>query len=64
MVKRYMNEVAGRPVDPMVRRSPYADYQSGAALGLAGELGRSPREIAATVGMVSSMRSTQMRFGR
>ncbi|XVU27099.1 arginine--tRNA ligase [Actinoplanes sp. CA-054009] len=38
--------VAGRPVDPLVRASQHADFQSGAALGLAKELGRSPKDIA------------------
>ncbi|BCY06350.1 arginine--tRNA ligase [Actinoplanes sp. L3-i22] len=41
--------VAGRPVDPAVRSSPHADFQSGVALALARELGRPPREIAADV---------------
>ncbi len=41
--------VAGRDVDPAVRASPHADFQSGAALALAGELKRPPREIAAEV---------------
>jgi arginyl-tRNA synthetase len=41
--------VAGEPTDPAVRRSPYADFQSGAALALARRLGRQPREIAADV---------------
>jgi arginyl-tRNA synthetase len=41
--------VAGRGVDPAVRRSQHADFQSGAALPLARELGRPPREIAARV---------------
>ncbi|GAA0476544.1 arginine--tRNA ligase [Paractinoplanes deccanensis] len=41
--------VAGRPVDPAVRPSQHADFQSGAALALAKELGRPPREIAAEV---------------
>ncbi|WP_097320351.1 arginine--tRNA ligase [Paractinoplanes atraurantiacus] len=39
--------VAGRPVDPLVRASQHADFQSGVALGLAKELGRPPRDIAA-----------------
>ena len=39
--------VAGMPVDPAVRRSQHADFQSDAALGLARRLGRPPREIAA-----------------
>ncbi|MEV4352502.1 arginine--tRNA ligase [Actinoplanes sp. NPDC049596] len=41
--------VAGRPVDPLVRASQHADFQSGAALGLAKQLGTPPREIAAAV---------------
>ena len=41
--------VAGEATDPAVRRSPYADFQSGAALGLARRLGRPPRDIAADV---------------
>ena len=39
--------VAGFVVDPAVRRSQHADFQSGAALPLAKQLGRPPREIAA-----------------
>src|SRR6201991_2163068 len=41
--------VAGVPVDPAVRASQHADFQSGAALALARRLGRPPREIAAEV---------------
>ncbi|MEV0158265.1 arginine--tRNA ligase [Micromonospora sp. NPDC050686] len=41
--------VAGGPVDPVVRRSQRADFQSDAALALARRLGRPPREIAAAV---------------
>jgi arginyl-tRNA synthetase len=41
--------VAGRPVDPVVRASQHADFQSGAALALAKQLGRAPREIAVEV---------------
>ncbi len=41
--------VAGEPVDPAVRVSQHADFQSGAALALARRLGRPPREIAAEV---------------
>jgi arginyl-tRNA synthetase len=41
--------VAGRPADPVVRRSQHADFQSDAALPLARELRRAPREIAAEV---------------
>ena len=41
--------VAGEPADPAVRRSPHADFQSGAALALARRLGRPPRDIAADV---------------
>lgn len=38
--------VAGEPVDPVVHRSQHADYQADAALGLARQLGRNPRQIA------------------
>ncbi|MEV4384197.1 arginine--tRNA ligase [Micromonospora sp. NPDC049580] len=41
--------VAGVPVDPVVRRSPRADFQSDAALALARRLGRPPRDVAAEV---------------
>src|SRR4051812_34128843 len=41
--------VAGEPVDPVVRRSQHADFQSDGALPLARKLGRAPREIAAEV---------------
>ncbi|MEV6429004.1 arginine--tRNA ligase [Nocardia sp. NPDC051463] len=41
--------VAGEPVDPVVQRSQYADYQSNAALGLAKRMSANPREIAAKV---------------
>ncbi|MGC4792218.1 arginine--tRNA ligase [Micromonospora sp. DT178] len=41
--------VAGGPVDPVVRRSQRADFQSDAALALARRLGRPPRAIAAEV---------------
>ncbi|MBG6103310.1 arginyl-tRNA synthetase [Micromonospora vinacea] len=41
--------VAGGPVDPLVRRSPRADFQSDAALALARRLGRPPRDVAAAV---------------
>ncbi|SBT49318.1 arginine--tRNA ligase [Micromonospora auratinigra] len=41
--------VAGVPVDPVVRRSQRADFQSDAALALARRLGRPPGEIAAAV---------------
>jgi len=44
-----LEAVAGRTVDPAVRRSQHADFQSGAALPLARQLGRPPREIAAEV---------------
>ncbi|AGZ39991.1 arginine--tRNA ligase [Actinoplanes friuliensis] len=43
------SQVAGVTVDPAVRRSQHADFQSGAALPLARELGRAPRDIAADV---------------
>jgi len=39
--------MAGEPVDPAVRRSRHADFQSDAALPLARRLGHPPREIAA-----------------
>ena len=42
-------EVAQTAVDPAVRRSQHADFQSGAALPLARRLGRPPRDIAADV---------------
>jgi arginyl-tRNA synthetase len=41
--------VTGTPVDPAVRRSQAADFQSNAALALARAAGRPPREIAAEV---------------
>ncbi|WP_030442877.1 arginine--tRNA ligase [Actinoplanes subtropicus] len=41
--------VAGGPVDPVVRQSQHADFQSGAALALARRLGRPPREVATEV---------------
>jgi arginyl-tRNA synthetase len=41
--------VAGEPVDPIVRRSPRADFQANGALGLAKRLGRDAREVAAEV---------------
>ncbi|WBC12990.1 arginine--tRNA ligase [Micromonospora sp. WMMA1998] len=41
--------VAGVPVDPVVRRSQHADFQSDAALGLARRLGRPPRAVAEEV---------------
>ena len=44
-----LEAVAGHPVDPAVRASPHADFQSGAALALARELDRPPRDIAADV---------------
>jgi arginyl-tRNA synthetase len=44
-----LEAVAGHPIDPAVRASPHADFQSGAPLALARELGRPPREIAAEV---------------
>lgn len=44
-----LEAVAGHPVDPAVRSSPHADFQSGVPLALARELGRPPREIAAEV---------------
>ncbi|MEU4163160.1 arginine--tRNA ligase [Actinoplanes sp. NPDC026670] len=50
-----LEAVAGHPVDPAVRASPHADFQSGAALGLARELGRPPREIAAEVAAAADL---------
>ncbi|BBH66706.1 arginine--tRNA ligase [Actinoplanes sp. OR16] len=44
-----LEAVAGVPVDPAVRASPHADFQSAAPLVLARVLGRPPREIAAEV---------------
>jgi arginyl-tRNA synthetase len=44
-----LEAVAGRPVDAAVRRSQHADFQSGAALPLARELRRPPRDVAADV---------------
>ncbi|WP_229072266.1 arginine--tRNA ligase [Actinoplanes sp. DH11] len=44
-----LEAAAGTPVDPAVRVSPHADFQSGAPLALARTLGRPPREIAAEV---------------
>jgi len=41
--------VAGRPVDPAVRVSQHADFQSNAVLALAHALRRLPREVAAEV---------------
>jgi arginyl-tRNA synthetase len=41
--------VAGTPVDPAVRRSQHADFQSDAALGLARTLRTSPRVVAERV---------------
>jgi arginyl-tRNA synthetase len=41
--------VAGQPVDPAVRRSRHADFQSDAALGLARQLRSHPRTIAERV---------------
>ncbi|MFG1608511.1 arginine--tRNA ligase [Actinoplanes sp. NPDC049265] len=41
--------VAGHPLDPAVRRSPHADFATGAALQLARDLGRDPRAVAAAV---------------
>jgi arginyl-tRNA synthetase len=41
--------VAGEPVDPAVRRSQRADFQSDATLSLARRLGRPPRDVATEV---------------
>ncbi|GAA4963425.1 arginine--tRNA ligase [Actinoplanes utahensis] len=50
-----LEAVAGRPADPAVRASPHADFQSGAPLALARELGRPPREIAAGVAATADL---------
>jgi arginyl-tRNA synthetase len=47
--------VAGAPVDPAVRVSQHADFQSGAALALAKPLGRAPRDIAAEVAATADL---------
>ncbi|WP_127504147.1 arginine--tRNA ligase [Actinoplanes solisilvae] len=47
--------VAGEPVDPAVRSSQHADFQSNAALALARRLGRPPREIAAEVAAAADL---------
>jgi arginyl-tRNA synthetase len=47
--------VAGRSVDPAVRASQHADYQSNAVLALARELGRPPRELAAEVSVEADL---------
>jgi arginyl-tRNA synthetase len=44
-----LHAVAGAPIDPAVRQSQHADFQSGAPLALARTTGRPPREIAAAV---------------
>lgn len=44
-----LETVAGQPVDPVLRRSQHADFQSDAALGLARMLKSNPREIAGRV---------------
>jgi arginyl-tRNA synthetase len=41
--------VAGEPVDPTVRRSQHADFQSDAALGLSRKLASNPRAVAERV---------------
>jgi len=41
--------VAGEPVDPVVRRSERADFQSDAALGLSSKLAVTPRTVAERV---------------
>jgi len=48
--------VAGEPVDPAVRRSQRADFQSDAALPLARRLGRVPRDLAAEVVALADLR--------
>ncbi|GIE29909.1 arginine--tRNA ligase [Actinoplanes italicus] len=50
-----LEAVAGHPIDPAVRASPHADFQSGAPLALARELGRPPREIAAEVAAAADL---------
>jgi arginyl-tRNA synthetase len=50
-----LEAVAGHPVDPAVRVSPHADFQSGAPLALARELGRPPREVAAEVAAAADL---------
>ncbi|GIE04654.1 arginine--tRNA ligase [Paractinoplanes durhamensis] len=47
--------VAGTTVDPAVRASQHADFQSGAALALARQLGRPPRDIAAEAAAVADL---------
>jgi arginyl-tRNA synthetase len=44
-----LTTVAGRPVDPVVRASQHADFQSNAVLALAHALRQPPREVAAEV---------------
>jgi arginyl-tRNA synthetase len=44
-----LTKVAGRPVDPVVRASQHADFQSNAVPALAHALGRPPGEVAAEV---------------
>ena len=41
--------LVGAAVDPMLRRSQHADFQADAALGLARQLGRTPRDVAEQV---------------
>lgn len=41
--------VAGTPVDPVIRRSQHADFQSDAALALVRKISGNPREIASRV---------------
>ncbi|MGX6601870.1 arginine--tRNA ligase [Micromonosporaceae bacterium Da 78-11] len=47
--------VAGQPVDPAVRASQHADFQSNAALTLARQLGRPPRGIAVEVAAAADL---------
>jgi arginyl-tRNA synthetase len=63
--------VAGRRVDPVVRRSQHADFQADGALPLARTLGRPPRDIAAAVvaradlaGLVGSVEISGPGLGR
>jgi arginyl-tRNA synthetase len=50
-----LSAVAGRPVDPVVRVSQHADFQSNAVLALARQLGRPPREVAAEVAAAADL---------
>jgi arginyl-tRNA synthetase len=50
-----LSAVAGRPVDPVVRVSQHADFQSNAALPLAHALRRPPGEVAADVAAAADL---------